>query len=40
MWENATAKSESTIRTMVIAVTTDWVVPAPRLSVFGLIRSP
>jgi hypothetical protein len=37
---NNTANSASTRITTVIEVTTDAVVPSPRLSVLGLTRSP
>ena len=37
---NATANSASATRTLLIAITTELVVPAPRLSVLGFTRSP
>src|SRR5690242_6931636 len=38
--ENITAKAASTMITIVIAATTELVVPAPRLSELGSIRRP
>jgi len=38
--ENSTAKMASATSTLLIATTTELVVPAPRLSVLGFTRSP